>query len=120
MTIDGTDSTETFEGVYNHFLFTDSGTGPDGRGVAIYDLKKKKTVYYAVYSPITEPRIENNALIFYIDLYDLRYKEHRYCPDAEKWLRESGLDYGFEQKTKFDLDSLVEKGIGKITCSERQ
>jgi hypothetical protein len=109
-----------FFGLYRHFVFTESGTGPDGRGIEIYDLEKKKMVYSVIYSPVGVPRIENNALIFYKDLQDLRYKEHRYCPDAEKWLRESGLDYGFEQRTKVDLDSLMEKGIGKITCSKRQ
>jgi hypothetical protein len=92
-----------FFGLYRHFVFTESGTGPDGRGIAIYDLEKKKMVYSANYSPIGVPRIENNALIFYKDFSDLRYKEYRHCPDAEKWLRDSGLDYGFEQKTKLDL-----------------
>jgi hypothetical protein len=114
------DMGQGFAGLFEPNLFVDQGTGPDGRGLAIYDLIKKKQVYYAVYSPIMEPRIENNALIFYKDLSDLRYKEHRHCPDAEKWLHESGLDYGFEQKTKVDLKTMTDKAIGKVRCSQRQ
>ncbi len=115
MTIDGTDSTETFAGVYNHLIFTDSGTGPDGRGVAIYDLRKRKRVYSATYAT-DELRIENNALIFYKEL-DLKNK--RQCPDADK-LKSEGWDYGFEQKIRIDLKSLREETIGEITCSPRQ
>lgn len=114
------DMGQWFAGLFEPYLFVDNGTGPDGRGLAIYDLKQRKLVYSAAYSPIMDPKIENNALIFYKDLQDLRYKEHRHCPDAEKWLHESGLDYGFEQKTKVDLKSMTEKTIGKISCSQRQ
>lgn len=114
------DMGQWFAGLFEPYLLVDSGTGPDGRSLAIYDLKKKKLVYSAAYSPIMDPRIENNSLIFYKDLQDLRYKEHRHCADSEKWLHESGLDYGFEQKTKVDLKSLTEKNIGKINCSPRQ
>lgn len=105
-------------GLHRHFIFTDSGTGPDGRIITIYDIEKKKMVYSSVYSPAGNPSIKDNALIFYKDLTELKHKRH--CPDAEKWLYESSLDYGFEQKTKVNLDTLLEKGIGKITCSQRQ
>jgi len=109
-----------FAGLFESYLFVDNGTGPDGRDLTIYDLRKKKQVYEATYSPLMDPRIEDNALIFYKDLGDLRDKEHLNCPDAEKWLHESGLGYGFEQKTKVDLKSMTEKTIGKVSCSSRQ
>lgn len=112
-TIDGTDSTETFIGVYRHFLFTDSGTGPDGHGIGIYDLKKKKDVYYAIYSG-DDMRIENGALIFNKDINPPKKVE---CREAAQW---AGLDTGYEQKTRVDLETLREVAIGKITCSPRQ
>ena len=38
--IKGIESTETLYGLYRHF-FAPSGTGPDGRGIAIYNLEIK-------------------------------------------------------------------------------
>ncbi len=107
-----------FYGIYRHFVFVESGTGPDGREIAIFNLEKKKMVYSAIYSSIAKPSIENNAMVFYKDLGMLDYK--RKCANAEKWLQENGLGYGFEQKTRVDLDTFIEKPLGEITCSERQ
>ncbi len=113
-TIDGSDSTETFIGIYKHFLFTDSGTGPDGRGIWIYDLRKKKDVYYS-YSG-NQMKIQNNALFFDKDIEPQIKVE---CPGAEKWESE-GFSTGFEQYTQVDLDSFHEVSIGEISCSQRQ
>lgn len=112
--IDG--ASETFVGIYRHFLFTDSGTGPDGRGIGIYDLAKKKHVYYAIYSG-DEMKIEHDALIFYKDIE--KNKSKKPCPKAEKF-NSDGLDFGFEQEVRIDLESLREVAIGEITCSSRQ
>lgn len=114
-TIDGSDSTETFIGIYRHFLFTDSGTGPDGRGIGIYDLKKRKDVYYAIYSG-NKMWIENNALVFYKDIEPQNKIE---CAYAEKW-ESKGLSTGYEQTTRVNLDTLREVSIGVISCSPRQ
>ena len=108
-----------FAGLFESYLFVDSGTGPDGSDVLIYDLIKKKLVYSETYSSKDNPRIKDGKLIFYKELGDLSDKENRHCPGAKKWLQQ-GLNYGFEQKTIVDLKSMTEKTIGKISCSVRQ
>ncbi len=110
-TIDGSDSTETFVGLYRHFLFTDSGTGPDGRGISIYNLKKKKLVYSATYSG-GGMEIQNGALILY---KAIESKKKIDCT-VPQWPG----PFGYEQETRVDLESLREEVIGKITCSPRQ
>ncbi len=106
----------TFLGLYDHFIFTDCGTGPDGGSIDLYEIEKKKRVFMAIYSSEgTRTRIENNDLIYSKSRDDLRFK--RSCPNAEKW-ESSGMSYSFQQKTSLDLDSLKEKGIGEITCSQ--
>ena len=63
-----------------------------------------------IYEIITEPDEYTRPVCFILFVI--------YCQCSGVY--DSGLDYGFEQKTKLDLDSLVEKGIGKISCSQRQ
>ncbi len=107
----------TFEGLYNHFVFTDIRTGPDVGTIEIYNLEKKRKVQFVVYSSEgVRNHLEDNGLIYSKNRHDLRSK--RQCPDAKKWGSDS--DYGFEQETRLDLDSLREHSIGKITCSPRQ
>jgi len=110
------DDSNFFFGLFGQYLFVDIGTGPEPRGLSVFDLSKKKKIYEASYN--TPIKIgADGALDFWKPLEkDLPKKD---CPQAKKWERQ-GLGYGFERRVIVDLKSLKERAVGLPRCTPRQ
>lgn len=106
---------EYFFGIYHGLLFLDSGTGPEPRGLMIYDIEKKKKVYEGGYSsPISID--SNGKLIFWVEKGEATAKN---CPQIESWKKE-GLDAAIEGKIILDLRTFKTETTPGSRCSPRQ
>ena len=110
------DDSNFFFGLFEDYLFVDIGTGPEPRGLSVFDLSKKKKIYDASYN--TPIKIgAGPTLDFWMPLEkDLPKKQ---CPQARKW-EAQGLGFGFERRVILDLKSLKEQTIGQPRCTPRQ
>lgn len=99
----------------NNFLILDSGTGPDSRGLIIYDLNLRKKVYEDSYSqPIN---IQNNSVDYWTGTTKPVTEQN--CPDFKKW-EEGGLTSAIDAHVSLNLSTLVKKELGEYRCSPRQ
>ena len=99
----------------NNFLILDSGTGPDPRGLIIYDLNLRKKVYEDSYSqPIN---IQNNTIDYWTGTTKPVTEQN--CPDFKKW-EEGGLGSAIDTHVSLNLLTLVKKELGEYRCSPRQ
>ena len=110
------DDSNFFFGLFEDYLFVDIGTGPEPRGLSVFDLSRKKKIYDASYN--TPIKISAGpALDFWMPLEkDLPKKQ---CPQAKKW-EAQGLGFGFERRVILDLKTLKERTIGQPRCTPRQ
>lgn len=99
----------------NNFLILDSGTGPDPRGLIVYDLNLRKKVYEDSYSqPIN---IQNNIVDYWTGTTKPVTEQN--CPEFKKW-EEGGLGSAIDAHVSLNLLTLVEKELGEYRCSPRQ
>jgi hypothetical protein len=110
------DDANFFFGLAGDYLFIDSGTGPEPRGLTIYSLSKKKKVYTDSYSqPITLGKDRR------LDFYKPSEKDGdlKDCREASKWQAEQ-LGVGWDQRVILDLTTMREMTVGRLRCSPRQ
>jgi hypothetical protein len=110
------DDANFFFGLAGDYLFVDSGTGPEPRGLYIFDLSKKKKIYTDSYSqPITLGKDGR------LDYYKPSEKDGalKDCREAKKWQADQ-LGVGWDQRVILDLATLREVAVGKLRCSPRQ
>lgn len=104
-----------FSGLYSHFLFVDSGTGPSGRRLAVYDLNKSTAVYSAEYSG--EASLEKDVLRFWLPSGAAKTGDN--CPRREEWEKQ-GLTASLEEDVRLDLKTLKLLRSGWLRCTPRQ
>jgi len=104
---------EYFLGLQGDLLILDSGTGPDPRGLLIWDLKKQKKVYTGTYS---EAKIEPGYMEFWVETGGATDEN---CPEAKEW-RAGGLGAGIETWVRLNLSDFSVIKSSQTRCSPRQ
>lgn len=99
----------------NNFLILDSGTGPDPRGLIIYNLSSRKKVYTDEYFQPT--LIQNNTINYWSPTSQKATNEN--CPKLNEYAS-SGLGAGIDSHVVLDLLTLSKKELGEYRCSPRQ
>ena len=99
----------------NNFLIIDEGTGPEPRGLTIFDLTKRQMVYNDSYSkPVT---IKNNKISYWSNTSEEATNEN--CSNLE--LNNSrGLGSAIDTYVILDLKTMSKTDTGQHRCSERQ
>lgn len=99
----------------NNFLILDSGTGPDPRGLVVYDLNLRKKIYEDSYSqPIN---IQNNIVDYWTGTTKPVTEQN--CPEFKQW-EEGGSGSAIDAHVSLNLSTLVKKELGEYRCSARQ
>jgi hypothetical protein len=107
---------EYFQGIYKHYLFIDSGTGPGPRGLIIYNLRTKKKVFESEYS---EPVfIDAKGIFSFWKTSEIPATEEN-CPEYSKF-RADGFGVAIEKKVLLNLNDLGLSETGEAHCSSRQ
>jgi hypothetical protein len=107
-----------FFGVYDNFMFIDSGTGPEPRGLDVIDLAQKKNVFNGSYSsPIALDK--GGRLVYYVEVDEKNIKKKPDCPQAEEWKRNQ-LGVAYEEKVGLDLKTMKIIRSGQLRCASRQ
>ena len=107
-----------FYGIYGDFMFIDSGTGPDPRGLDVFDLSQKKNVFNGSYSsPIALDK--GGRLTYYVEVDEKKLKQKPDCPEAEEW-KQNNLGVAYEEKVSLDLKTLKVARSGQLRCAARQ
>ncbi len=106
---------EYFFGLQGNLLILDSGTGPDPRGLIIWDLSKKKKVYTGTYSK-EEAKIKPGYMEFWLETGRATDEN---CPKSKEW-RTNGLGAAIETWVHLDLSDFTVTKSSKTRCSPRQ
>lgn len=107
-----------FYGIYGDLMFVDSGTGPDPRGLDVFDLAQKKNVFNGSYSsPITLDK--GPRLTYYVEVDEKKVKKKPDCPEAEEW-KQNNLGIAYEEKISLDLKTFKLARSGELRCAARQ
>jgi hypothetical protein len=107
-----------FFGLYGDYMFIDSGTGPEPRGLEVIDLAQKKSVFSGSYSsPIALEK--DSRLSYYLTVDEKKLKKKPDCPEAEEW-KQNGLGIAYEEKVGLDLKTLKIAHSGELRCASRQ
>lgn len=115
LSIDNVDA-NYFAGISGNFLFIDSGTSTESRGLEIYDLTKKKSVYTTEYHQSV--KLQNKRFILY-DRTSEKGGAIRTCREAQNW-KKNGLSIGWVKPAKLNLETLEEAATGPLKCVAQQ
>lgn len=102
----------SFYGLYGMYLFVDSGTSVDSRGLDIYDLLSSKKVFSDGY--MNDARLIQAHLLIFDEPTDKK-GPIKACPQAAKWKREGG-GVGWLQSKQLDLKTLKKTNVGTLRC----
>jgi len=102
----------SFYGLYEKYLFVDSGTSVDSRGLDIYDLLSRKKVFSDGY--MNDAKLVGGRFLIFDAPSDKR-GPIKACPHAAKWKREGG-GVGWLQAHQLDLQTLKKTTIGTLHC----
>jgi hypothetical protein len=107
-----------FYGIFDDLMFIDSGTGPDPRGLDVFDMSQKKNVFSGSYSqPIALDK--DRRLIYYEEVDEKKLKKKPDCPEAEEW-KQNNLGVAYEEKVSLDLKTFKIARSGQLRCAARQ
>ncbi len=99
----------------NQFLILDSGTGPDPRGLIIYDLFQRKKAYTDTYS---EPvMVQNNTIDYWAPSSEKATENN--CPQMKE-NEANGLGSAIDKHVSLNLLTLAKKDLGESRCDARQ
>lgn len=101
-----------FFGLSGEYVFVDNGTGSDGRGLEVFNLKTKKSIYTTEY--YIQAEIEQNRFLVY-DKYSETKGALKSCRQAAQW-KKDGFSIGWVRSSKLDLQTLKETPTGTIRC----
>jgi hypothetical protein len=104
-----------FDGIWGDLMFIDSGCCPGPRGLAVYDLVQRKSVYSADYEdwPTDGPTLRKGRWLTYLEALPESAWPHFSCPECER----TGMGTGYVEKVVLDLQSLQLARSGDIRCS---
>lgn len=99
----------------NDFLILDSGTGPDPRGLIVYDVKKQKKIFTDGYSqPVT---IKDNSISYWAES-SIKATESNCASFLEN--QGHGNPSAIDKRITLNLLTLTTKDLGEQRCSSRQ
>jgi len=101
-----------FIGLSGVFLFVDSGTSVESRGLEIFNLETKKSIYATEYHDSVA--LQNGRYVLY-DKVSAKAGAVKTCREAAKWKKE-GFSIGWVRNTKIDLQTLKESPAGALRC----
>lgn len=111
--LDINDSDEQFfYGVSGSLLFIDSGTSVESRGLQIFDLTSRKSVFNDWYSG--DPKLVNGRFVVF-DSPSEKQGPIRACKEAAKWKRDGG-GVGWVQVKRLDIQTLKVTNVGALRC----
>lgn len=105
-----------FIGLSGKYLFVDSGTSVESRGLEIYDLNSKKSVYSTEYRDEIEVQAGRYVTFAKPSAKPGAVKN---CREAAKW-KKQGLGVGWVQNAKLDLQTLKSTPVGALRCVAQQ
>jgi hypothetical protein len=97
-------------------MFTDAGSGPDPRGLAVYDLALRDTVFTSSYF---SPAVLDSALSVSFWVMAPGKPTIETCPQMKKWA-EYGLGAAFLERIILHLPDRKIVRTGEIRCSSIQ
>lgn len=101
----------------NNFLILDSGTGPDPRGLIIYNLDSRKKVYTDEYFE-ESVIIQNNTINYWSPTNQKATPEN--CFKFSEYEKNGEGAEGIDSHVVLDLSNLSKKELGEYRCSPRQ
>lgn len=104
---------EFFLELQDDLLILDSGTGPDPRGLVIWDLKKQQKVYSGSYS---KAKIGPGYMEFWTTTGDGTDEN---CPEGKEW-REMGLGTAIETWVRLSFVDFKLTKSSQTRCDTRQ
>jgi hypothetical protein len=116
--VDANDSNCFFHGLAFDHVFIDKGTGPDGRILKIYDLKKKKMGYQGLYC-IEAIVYDTGSLWFYSPVADAIANPKPFCNNGDDWVKQ-GLAVGYAQRKMYNLPSGSVITKSEFKCYSKQ
>lgn len=105
---------ESFLAFHGDLLLLDSGTGPDGRYLIIWNLANRKKVYEGDYSEPYE--IKSDTITFWRESGEANNKN---CPARKKWEKQ-GFGAAIETQVTLDLRDLHLTTSPRTRCNLRQ
>lgn len=105
---------EYFLGLHGDRLILDSGTGPEPRGLIIWDLQQRAKVYTDRYA---EAQLDQGVLTYWLET---GAGDDQRCPEAREW-RAMGLGDGvaIETQVSLRLDDLTLTHSSHTRCAVR-
>lgn len=97
------------------YLILDQGTGPDPRGLTVYDLSQKSNAFVDSYSEPIE--VKNHAISYWTETSTKPTPKN--CPELSKNSANS-FESAIENHVTLDLLTLKKKERGEQRCSSRQ
>ncbi len=104
-----------FLALTDNFLILDSGTGPEPRGLTVFDLTKKQGVYNDSYA---KPISTNGDTMTYWNPTKEKVTVQN-CPQGSEWLK-NGLPPIIESHVTLNLIDLTKKDLGERRCVPTQ
>jgi hypothetical protein len=102
----------SFYGLYGTYLFVDSGTSVDSRGLDVYDLVSRKSIANEGY--MNDAKLVHGHLLIFDEPSDKK-GPIKACPQAAKWKRQGG-GVGWLQEKQLDLQTLKKTNVGTLRC----
>lgn len=101
-----------FAGLSGEYLLVDNGTGTDGRGLEVFNLQSKKSIYSTEY--YDELEIQQGRFVIYHKFSETK-GALKNCRQAAQW-KKDGFGIGWGRQSKLDLQTLKETPLGAIRC----
>ncbi len=101
-----------FYGLSGSLLFIDSGTSVESRGLEIYNLNSRKSVFNESYTG--DPSLTGGRFVLFDSPTD-RKGPAKSCKQAAKWKRDGG-GVGWVQGKKLDLQTSKLTNAGALRC----
>lgn len=110
---------EYFDKLVGRYLVLDSGTGPDIRGIIVYDLNKKSKVYEGLKAG-GKVAVSGATLTYWEPQQQVAVTAAN-CPKLGEY-EKLGMGAGIQAKVTLTLgdDSMVQKEAGETECVMRQ
>lgn len=104
---------EYFLALRGDLLILDSGTGPEPRGLIIWNLKQRAKVYSGIYADAT---LNDEYIEFWLPSAEASVKD---CPEASEWLA-GGLSATIETRVRLEFSDLEVQTSTQTRCMARQ
>lgn len=101
-----------FIGLAGNYLFIDSGTGADVRGLEIYNLTTRKSMFSSDYHDSVK-LLQDRFVMF--DKISAKKGLIKSCKQAAE-IKRNGSIPGWVQDTKLDLQTMKTTSIGALRC----